>query len=69
MHLSKIVLCPKLVFSFIIVSRLAEDYGMKLLYRKSFAEFFSENAEKGEYQGLLNRMQGLEVRKRQLVIS
>lgn len=57
------------VFLFEIVLRLAEDYGMKLLYRKSFAEFFSENAEKGEYRGLLNRMQGLEVRKRQLVIS
>ena len=46
-----------------IFKRLADDYGMKLLYKKPFAEFFSENAEKGEYRSLLNKMQGLEVRK------
>lgn len=59
-HLEGVVDCPEFLVYFPMLEKLAEDYGMKLLYRKSFAEFFSENAEKGEYRGLLNRMQGLE---------
>nr|XP_022343188.1 mRNA cap guanine-N7 methyltransferase-like [Crassostrea virginica]XP_022343189.1 mRNA cap guanine-N7 methyltransferase-like [Crassostrea virginica] len=59
-HLEGVVDCPEFLVYFPMLEKLADDYGMRLLYKKPFAEFFSENAEKGEYRSLLNKMQGLE---------
>lgn len=41
--------------------RMAAKYGMKLVYRKTFAEFFDEQIHNGEGRSLLGRMQALEV--------
>lgn len=51
------------VFFICVHFRLAEEYGMKLVYKKSFADYFAENVEKGEHRNLLNKMQSLEVSK------
>lgn len=41
---------------------MAEKYGLKLISKKPFAEFFNENVNvAGENRGLLGRMQALEV--------
>ena len=40
---------------------MAEKFNMKLVYHKSFNEFFEENVKKGDGRGLLGRMQALEV--------
>ena len=40
---------------------MAAEYGMKLVYRKPFADFFSEHIRKGDGRGLIGRMQALEV--------
>ena len=42
---------------------MAEKYGMKLIKRLSFADYFKENIEKGEARSLISRMQALEVGK------
>ncbi|XP_061166649.1 mRNA cap guanine-N7 methyltransferase-like [Saccostrea echinata] len=59
-HLEGVVDCPEFLVYFPVLEKLAEDYGMKLVYKKTFADYFSENVEKGEYRNLLNKMQGLE---------
>ena len=40
---------------------MAAEYGMKLVYRKPFADFFAEHIRKGDGRGLIGRMQALEV--------
>ena len=40
---------------------MAERHGLKLVYKKPFAQFFQENSTAHEGRGLLGRMQALEV--------
>jgi mRNA (guanine-N7-)-methyltransferase len=40
---------------------MAAKYCMKLVYKKTFAEFFKEQISRGEGRVLIQRMQGLEV--------
>ena len=40
---------------------MAEKYGMKLVEKKTFAEYFNKMIESGEGRGLIGRMQSLEV--------
>ena len=50
-------------YNFFLFIRMAEKYGMKLIKRLSFADYFKENIEKGEARSLISRMQALEVGK------
>ncbi|XP_048770806.2 mRNA cap guanine-N7 methyltransferase-like [Ostrea edulis] len=59
-HLEGVVDCPEFLVYFPVLEKLAEEYGMKLVYKKSFADYFAENVEKGEHRNLLNKMQSLE---------
>lgn len=47
--------------TYALFRRMAEKYGMKLVYRKPFADLFEEHIKNGEGRGLIGRMQGLEV--------
>ena len=40
---------------------MAEKYGMKLVYKTPFAEFFNKHVENRDHKNLLSRMQALEV--------
>ena len=42
-------------------SRMAEKHKMKLVYRKTFSEFYNQHIETAEGRGLMIKMQGLEV--------
>jgi mRNA (guanine-N7-)-methyltransferase len=59
-HLEGVVDCPEFLVYFPVLEKLAEEYGMKLAFKNSFADYFAENVEKGEHRNLLNKMQSLE---------
>ncbi|XP_074645129.1 mRNA cap guanine-N(7) methyltransferase-like [Tubulanus polymorphus] len=59
-HLEGVVDCPEFLGYFPAMVKLAEKYGMKLVSRKPFSEFFSENITKGDHRSLIGRMQALE---------
>ena len=40
---------------------MAEKYGMKVVEKKTFAEYFSKMIDTGDGRGLIGRMQSLEV--------
>lgn len=48
-------------FYMLYLFRLAEKYGMKLVYKKTFAEFYEEKISKQEPRALIGKMQALEV--------
>ncbi|KAI0213189.1 mRNA cap guanine-N7 methyltransferase [Lamellibrachia satsuma] len=62
-HLEDVVDCPEFLVHFPLVEKMAAEYGMKLVYKKPFAEFFDEHIRKGDGRGLIGRMQCLEVRR------
>lgn len=41
--------------------RMAKKYSMKLVYKKTFREFYEENMKNEEHKMLLKRMKALEV--------
>lgn len=41
--------------------RMAKKHGMKLVYKKTFSDFFNTFKEEGEGRSLLGKMQALEV--------
>ena len=41
---------------------MAEEFGMKLLLRKPFADYFKEKSEQGDHNSLLRKMKALEVK-------
>lgn len=41
--------------------RLAEEHGMKLVFKTPFAEFFNEKIKDRDHKSLLSRMKALEV--------
>lgn len=57
-HLEGVVDCPEFLVYFPVFEELAKNQGMRLVYRKTFAEFFDENASRNK--GLLSRMKALE---------
>ncbi|KAI0241378.1 mRNA cap guanine-N7 methyltransferase [Lamellibrachia satsuma] len=59
-HLEGVVDCPEFLVHFPLVEKMAAEYGMKLVYKKPFAEFFDEHIRKGDGRGLIGRMQCLE---------
>ncbi|XP_033754796.1 mRNA cap guanine-N7 methyltransferase-like [Pecten maximus] len=59
-HLEGVVDCPEFLVYFPVLEKMAEDFGMKLVYRKPFDEYFAEKSEIGEHRGLLGRMSALE---------
>jgi len=46
---------------FYFLLRMAEEFGMKLIYRKPFDKYFAEKFEISDHRSLLGRMQALEV--------
>ena len=46
---------------FCIVYRMAEKYGMKLVFKKPFADYFNENITDRDHKALIARMSALEV--------
>ena len=42
-------------------NRLAKEFGLQLVKKVRFDDFFHEHSDKEEYKTLLNRMQALEV--------
>ncbi|XP_060081856.1 mRNA cap guanine-N7 methyltransferase-like [Ylistrum balloti] len=59
-HLEGVVDCPEFLVYFPVLEKMAEELGMKLVYRKPFDEYFAEKSEIGEHRGLLGRMSALE---------
>lgn len=60
-RLEGVVDCPEFLVYFPALEKMAEKYGLKLISKKPFAEFFNENVNvAGENRGLLGRMQALE---------
>ena len=47
--------------SFTSFHRLAMEFGLRLVKKTRFDDFFREHSDKKEYKTLLNRMQALEV--------
>ncbi|OWF56493.1 mRNA cap guanine-N7 methyltransferase-like [Mizuhopecten yessoensis] len=59
-HLEGVVDCPEFLVYFPVLEKMAEEFGMKLVYRKPFDEYFAEKSEMGEHRALLGRMSALE---------
>lgn len=59
-HLEGVVDCPEFLVYFPVLEKMAEEMGMKLVYRKPFDEYFAEKSEMGEHRSLLGRMSALE---------
>ncbi|KAL3860394.1 hypothetical protein ACJMK2_010519 [Sinanodonta woodiana] len=59
-HLEGVVDCPEFLVFFPVLIKLAEEYGMKLCFKKTFAEYFNEQIKNPEHRSLLGRMQALE---------
>ncbi|XP_041375573.1 mRNA cap guanine-N7 methyltransferase-like [Gigantopelta aegis] len=59
-HLEGVVDCPEFLVYFPVLEKMAEKYGMKLIKRRSFADYFKDNIEAGEARSLIGRMQALE---------
>merc|ERR1712025_599499 len=47
-HLEGVVDCPEFLVYFPLVEKMALKFNMKLVYRKTFGEFFEEQKNKGE---------------------
>jgi len=59
--LEGVVDCPEFLVYFPALEKMAEKYGLKLLFKKPFSQFFNENVKAtSENRGLLGRMQALE---------
>lgn len=59
-QLEGVVNCPEFLMYFQVVEKMAEKYGMKLIFKKPFAEFFKEQITQNEGRALIGRMQALE---------
>lgn len=53
-HLEGVVDCPEFLVNFQVLEKLAAEYGLKLVYKAGFAEFFKEHSE--HYKQLLSRI-------------
>ncbi|KAH3775480.1 mRNA cap guanine-N7 methyltransferase-like [Dreissena polymorpha] len=59
-HLEGVVDCPEFLVFFPVLEKMAEKYGVKLVYKQSFADFFNQNFVTREYKDLLSQMKALE---------
>ncbi|XP_031552460.1 mRNA cap guanine-N7 methyltransferase-like [Actinia tenebrosa] len=57
-HLEGVVDCPEFLVYFPLLEKMAKNYGMKLVYVKTFHDFFQEHSK--DNMGLLSRMNALE---------
>ncbi|XP_077982335.1 mRNA cap guanine-N(7) methyltransferase-like [Glandiceps talaboti] len=55
-----VVDCPEFLVYFPLLVKMAEKYKMKLVYKKTFAQFFKDMVKDKENEELLSRMQALE---------
>ncbi|XP_050399183.2 mRNA cap guanine-N7 methyltransferase [Patella vulgata] len=59
-HLEGVVDCPEFLVYFPLLEKLAEKYGMKLIKKVPFDEFYTEKIERGDARNLIGRMSALE---------
>ncbi|XP_046910899.2 RNA guanine-7 methyltransferase [Dermatophagoides farinae] len=59
-HLEEVVDCPEFLVYFPIMEEICESYGLKLIFKKRFDEFYEENREGDDNSRLLNFMEALE---------
>ncbi|XP_060056587.1 mRNA cap guanine-N7 methyltransferase [Erinaceus europaeus] len=59
-HLEGVVDVPEFLVYFPLLVEMAKKYNMKLVYKKTFLEFYEEKIKNNENKMLLKRMQGLE---------
>lgn len=59
-HLEGVVDCPEFLVYFPAVEKIAEENGLKLVYKKRFEEFFHENKTSENGRTLLSKMRALE---------
>ncbi|KAJ7338656.1 hypothetical protein JRQ81_012558 [Phrynocephalus forsythii] len=59
-NLEGVVNVPEFLVYFPLLVEMAKKYGMKLIYKKTFREFYEEKIKNEEHKILLQQMQGLE---------
>ncbi|XP_055478710.1 mRNA cap guanine-N7 methyltransferase isoform X2 [Psammomys obesus] len=59
-NLEGVVDVPEFLVYFPLLTEMAKKYNMKLIYKKTFLEFYEEKIKNGENKMLLKRMQALE---------
>ncbi|KAK7114756.1 mRNA cap guanine-N(7) methyltransferase-like [Littorina saxatilis] len=59
-HLEEVVDCPEFLVYFPLLEKLATEFGLELVRKTRFDDFFQEFSDKREYKTLLNRMKALE---------
>ncbi|XP_008069661.1 mRNA cap guanine-N7 methyltransferase [Carlito syrichta] len=59
-NLEGVVDVPEFLVYFPLLNEMAKKYNMKLVYKKTFLEFYEEKIKNNENKMLLKRMQGLE---------
>ncbi|KAL5022377.1 hypothetical protein ScPMuIL_001532 [Solemya velum] len=59
-HLEDCVDCPEFLVYFPLLEKMADKYGMKLLLKKPFSEFFEGKIERGDCNQLIYKMNALE---------
>ncbi|XP_048363123.1 mRNA cap guanine-N7 methyltransferase [Sphaerodactylus townsendi] len=59
-NLEGVVNVPEFLVYFPLLEEMAKKYGMKLVYKKTFLEFFEEKIKNEEHKMLLKQMQALE---------
>jgi len=51
--------CPEYLVNINILSNIAEQYGLELIYNKNFQDIYTENCKDREYEKLLRKMKCL----------
>jgi mRNA (guanine-N7-)-methyltransferase len=59
-HLDDVVECPEYVLDFRVLEEIAKRHNLKLLFKKSFADFFAEYSSAYKYMDLVKIMKALE---------
>ncbi|XP_061450715.1 mRNA cap guanine-N7 methyltransferase isoform X2 [Rhineura floridana] len=59
-NLEGVVNVPEFLVYFPLLIEMAKEYGMKLVYKKTFQEFYEEKVKNEEHKLLLQQMQALE---------
>ncbi|XP_064006342.1 mRNA cap guanine-N7 methyltransferase [Pogoniulus pusillus] len=59
-HLEEVVDVPEFLVYFPLLEEMAKKHGMKLVYKRTFREFYEEKIKNYEHKMLLKRMQALE---------
>ena len=59
-HLDSVVNCPEYLLNFDVLIKLASKHNLKLVFKKTFAEFFDDNSKVGQNKELISIMRALE---------